>query len=427
MNDYNVAAVVPLDNDMPTVLAPAGSNQTEVFLQDGSQLTIQDIVDDPSTYDGCFVEDKAGTPVTSNSSQIVVANDHVYLVNKDKNFHLTPKFDLGRLDLVKRADELAKRIGEISHVTAAKTIVKTELTVVYGPSGSAKTATMIFDVVKNIASGVIRGEDVIYVNLDDSATGLAEKAKLLEATGVQMIREFDMDLIHTMTHRGLAKNKIVIIDTVKKIVDPQDKRAVAQMMKILKNFTHAGGSVVLIAHSNKHLGVDGSPVLEGVGDLKNDADCVVQVTRNKDVITLKNEKERSYVERLAIFKTAETKSYKELLNSFRQLSGEEAEKLYDQRRKEVFIEENERLVDSIKSEIGPASAQKTDLVRRVVDDTGLNRKAVIDVLDLLEGELWKVTKGSNGSKNYELINQPMVDVAQQVELANEEEPLPDYV
>jgi hypothetical protein len=198
-------------------------------------------------------------------------------------------------------------------------------------------------------------------------------------------------------------------------------------MKILKNFTHAGGSVVLIAHSNKHLGVDGSPVLEGVGDLKNDADCVVQVTRNKDVITLKNEKERSYVERLAIFKTTETKSYKELLNSFRQLSGEEAEKLYDQRCKEVFIEENERLVDSIKSEIGPVSSQKTDLVRRVVDDTGLNRKAVIDVLDLLEGELWKVTKGSNGSKNYELINQPMVDVAQQVELANEEEPLPDYV
>mgnify|MGYP006187672285 CR=1 FL=1 len=42
--------------------------------------------------------------------------------------------------------------------------------------------------------------------------------------------------------------------------------------------------MILITHANKNLGPDGFPVLEGVGDLRNDADCVVMVQRYKDII-----------------------------------------------------------------------------------------------------------------------------------------------
>jgi hypothetical protein len=396
----NVTECVPLNNGKETKAAPAAQLKMSVYLSDGSFVTLKEIVKNKKLYAGKMISEEKNTTSTNNNYKIVVNGENVYVVGPKKNVHLNPKFGLGSMDLTKNPSALKKALSKVSHPMKSKVVAMNELSVVYGPTGSAKTLVMLSDTILDKTN---RGkEDVVYVNLDDSATGLAEKAEILAELNIKMIKEFDLMMLYSMINENVAKGKVIIIDTVKKIVNLMDKAQVADLMKHLKNFTHAGGTVILIAHANKNLGPDGLPVLEGVGDLKNDADCVVRVQRHKDIITMSNEKNRSYVELEAIFQTSETKDYKSLMYSVKQLSGQEAIDLKLQREQECFKEDNCRLIETITEMIGLFPAQKTKLVKDLIEDTGLSRKAIVDILELLEDDLWDLEKGPNNSKNYSL-------------------------
>ena len=398
----NVTECVPLNNGKETKAAPAAQLKMSVYLSDGSFATLKEIVKNKKLYAGKMISEEKNTTSTNNNYKIVVNGENVYVVGPKKNVHLNPKFGLGSMDLTKNPSALKKAISSVSHPMKSKMVVMTELTVVFGPAGSGKTLGVLSDIRRSILDKTIMGEDVVYVNLDDSAIGLAEKAEILAELNIKMIKEFDLMMLYSMINENVAKDKVIIIDTVKKIVNLMDKAQVADLMKHLKNFTHAGGTVILIAHANKNLGPDGLPVLEGVGDLKNDADCVVRVQRHKDIITMSNEKNRSYVELEAIFQTSETKDYKSLMYSVKQLSGQEAIDLKLQREQECFKEDNCRLIETITEMIGLFPAQKTKLVKDLIEDTGLSRKAIVDILELLEDDLWDLEKGPNNSKNYSL-------------------------
>ena len=396
----NVTECVPLNNGKETKAAPAAQLKMSVYLSDGSFATLKEIVKNKKLYAGKMISEEKNTTSTNNNYKIVVNGENVYVVGPKKNVHLNPKFGLGSMDLTKNPSALKKALSKVSHPMKSKVVAMNELSVVYGPTGSAKTLVMLSDTILDKTN---RGkEDVVYVNLDDSAIGLAEKAEILAELNIKMIKEFDLMMLYSMINENVAKDKVIIIDTVKKIVNLMDKAQVADLMKHLKNFTHAGGTVILIAHANKNLGPDGLPVLEGVGDLKNDADCVVRVQRHKDIITMSNEKNRSYVELEAIFQTSETKDYKSLMYSVKQLSGQEAIDLKLQRMQECFKEDNCRLIETITEMIGLFPAQKTKLVKDLIEDTGLSRKAIVDILELLEDDLWDLEKGPNNSKNYSL-------------------------
>ena len=396
----NVTECVPLNNGKETKAAPGAQLKMSVYLSDGSFVTLKEIVKNKKLYAGKMISEEKNTTSTNNNYKIVVNGENVYVVGPKKNVHLNPKFGLGSMDLTKNPSALKKALSKVSHPMKSKVVAMNELSVVYGPTGSAKTLVMLSDTILDKTN---RGkEDVVYVNLDDSAIGLAEKAEILAELNIKMIKEFDLMMLYSMINENVAKDKVIIIDTVKKIVNLMDKAQVADLMKHLKNFTHAGGTVILIAHANKNLGPDGLPVLEGVGDLKNDADCVVRVQRHKDIITMSNEKNRSYVELEAIFQTSETKDYKSLMYSVKQLSGQEAIDLKLQREQECFKEDNCRLIETITEMIGLFPAQKTKLVKDLIEDTGLSRKAIVDILELLEDDLWDLEKGPNNSKNYSL-------------------------
>jgi hypothetical protein len=396
----NVTECVPLNNGKETKASSAAQLKMSVYLSDGSFATLKEIVKNKKLYAGKMISEEKNTTSTNNNYKIVVNGENVYVVGPKKNVHLNPKFGLGSMDLTKNPSALKKALSKVSHPMKSKVVAMNELSVVYGPTGSAKTLVMLSDTILDKTN---RGkEDVVYVNLDDSAIGLAEKAEILAELNIKMIKEFDLMMLYSMINENVAKDKVIIIDTVKKIVNLMDKAQVADLMKHLKNFTHAGGTVILIAHANKNLGPDGLPVLEGVGDLKNDADCVVRVQRHKDIITMSNEKNRSYVELEAIFQTSETKDYKSLMYSVKQLSGQEAIDLKLQREQECFKEDNCRLIETITEMIGLFPAQKTKLVKDLIEDTGLSRKAIVDILELLEDDLWDLEKGPNNSKNYSL-------------------------
>jgi hypothetical protein len=395
-----VTECVPLKNGKETKAVPAELLKTKVYLPDGNCVTLQEIVKNKKFYDGKTITKEKNTASRKDNYKIVVKDENVYLLGKEGNLHLNPKFGFGSMDLTKNPSALKKALSKVSHPMKSKVVAMTELSVVYGPTGSGKTLVILSDTILDKTN---RGkEDVVYVNLDDSAIGLAEKAEILAEPKIKMIKEFNIMMLYSMIDENVAKGKVIIIDTVKKIVNLMHKAQVADLMKHLKKFTHAGGTVILIAHANKHPGPDGLPVLEGVGDLKNDADCVVRVQRHKDIITMSNEKNRSYVELEAIFQTSETKDYKSLMYSVKQLSGQEAIDLKQQREQECFKEDNRRLIETVTEMIGIFPTQKTKLVKDLIDDTGLSRRFIVTTLELLEGDLWDLEKGPNNSKNYSL-------------------------
>ena len=403
MNDYKTLEAIPLQNGNSTYAVDANTKKMDLFFDDASYASVEEIVLNPQSYDGRHVADKPNKVINSSSPHIQVVGSNVYLVGKDRNVHLNPRFDLGSLDHTKNASALMKAVKGVEHVVSSKIVAKTELSIVYGAASSGKTLVVLNDLARHITNGAIKGEDVVYVNLDDSAVGLAEKANLLDRLNIKMISEFSLEMLDELVKHGQASGKNFVIDTVKKIVDTMSKSAVADLMKRFKRFTHAGGTVILIAHANKHPNKDGLPILEGVGDFKNDSDCVVRVVRHKDIITMTNEKNRSYVEEEATFQTAETKNYADLFNSVKQLSGQEADDLKQQREQECFKEDSQKLINAITEMIEDGLTQKTKLVNALIADTGHPRKHLVDVLDLLEGDLWEVEKGPNNSKNYSLI------------------------
>ena len=402
MYNYNVTECVPLSNGNPTIAAPADLLKKHVHLPDGNRVSLSDIVKNKVMYDGMAVTKGEQPDSPDDTYTVKVVNENVYILCKGQNIHLNPKFGFGSMDLTKNPSALKNAISSVSHAIKSKMAAMTELTVIYGPSGSGKTLATLSDIRRSILDGTIKGEDVVYVNLDDSAIGLSEKAEILAELNIKMIKEFDPMMLYRMIEENVAKGKVIIIDTTKKIVDLMKKKDVADLMKHFKNFTHAGGTGILIAHSNKNLGPDGLPILEGVGDLKNDADCVVRVQRYNDIITMFNEKNRSYVELHAIFQTADTKEYKILFHSIKQLGGQEAEDLKRQREQECFKDNNRRLIETISEMIGLFPVQKTQLVKDLIEDTGLSRKEIVTILELLEGDLWDLEKGPNNSKNYSL-------------------------
>ena len=423
MFKHNVTECVPLNNGKETKAAPAAKLEMPVYLPDGSCVTLQEIVKNKKFYDGKTISDEKNTTSTQNNYQIVVNGENVYVVGPKENLHLNPKFGFGNKDLTKNPSALKKALSSTSHPMKSKMVAMTELSVVYGSPGSGKTLVTLSDIRRSILDKTIKGEDVVYVNLDDSAIGLAEKAGILAGLKIKMIKEFDLMMLYSMIDENVAKGKVIVIDTVKKIVNLMDKAQVAYLMKKLKIFTHAGGTVILIAHANKNLGADGLPVLEGVGDLRNDADCVVRVQRYDDIITMSNDnKSRSYVEVEAIFQTAKTKDYKLLMHSIKQLSGQEAIDLKLQREQECFKKDNCRLIETITEMIGIFPAQKTKLVEDLVKDRGLRRIEIITILDLLEGDLWDLEKGPNNSKNYSLRTNVDPD-----KVENEEEDVKEYL
>jgi hypothetical protein len=399
----SVTECVPLNNGKETKAVPAANLKMSVYLADGSCVTLQEIVKNKKLYDGKTITEEKNSTSTQGNHKIVVKDENVYVLEAEANFHLNPNFGFGSMDLTKNPSALKSALSKVSHPMKSKMVAMTELSVVYGSPGSGKTLAILSDIRRSILDGTIRGVDVVYVNLDDSAIGLAEKAGILAGLKIKMIKEFDLMMLHSMIEENVAKGKVIVIDTVKKIANLMDKAQVADRMKQFKKFTHVGGTVILIAHSNKNLGPDGFPVLEGVGDLRNDADCVVMVQRHKDIITMSNDnKSRSYVELEAIFQTSETTDYKSLMYSMEQLSGPEAKDLKLQREQECFKESNSRLIDTITEMIGLFPVQKTKLVDDLVKDTGLSRRFIVTTLELLEGDLWDLEKGLHNSKSYSL-------------------------
>ncbi|MEI6746846.1 MAG: hypothetical protein WCL34_12860, partial [Methylococcaceae bacterium] len=180
-----------------------------------------------------------------------------------------------------------------------------QLTTIYAKPNAGKTLTTLYMLKESIKAGRIKGEDVFYVNADDSGNGLTTKGAIAVQYGFGMLapgyENFKSEDFVNKLKKSIiddtARGKIIILDTLKKFTDLMHKTKGSEFMKVAREFTLKGGTIIMLAHANKNRGMDGKIVAGGTSDVGDDADCVylldeVSKTATTKTVLFENVKRR---------------------------------------------------------------------------------------------------------------------------------------
>lgn len=301
-----------------------------------------------------------------------------------------------------------------------------QLTAIYAKPNAGKTLTTIYMLTESIKAGRIKGEDVFYINADDSGNGLTAKLEIAVKYGFGMVspgyENFNSDDLVNKLKRSIvddtARGKIIVLDTLKKFTDLMHKTKGSEFMKVAREFTLKGGTMIMLAHANKNRGADGKIVAGGTSDIGDDCDCVylldeVSKTETTKTVLFDNVKKRgNNVQELSFSYAMSSKNYGELLDSVQALDFETTEKtkkdfiVNSQREKDVVV------IEAIIDGISQGEQKVADLRKFAMnkDNYGISRRKFDDVLDRYTGEklsnssLWRVQVGERNSKIYYLLS-----------------------
>lgn len=289
------------------------------------------------------------------------------------------------------------------------------------PPNSGKTLFAIGLLADAIIRKAIEPERTFYLNMDDSMSGVAEKVKILQDYDVHVLAEGYRDftsgkvygLLDAMIADKSARGAFVIVDTLKKVVDPMDKKKTVEFMKLARRFSLAGGSILLLAHTNKQRNSAGKLILAGVADLQDDCDTAYlldrQVKDNVQQIVFDNVKRRGGGAARSVYTCsgAADISYVDRLMSMR-YAGCDPE--FDE-----TVPDEKVSVDGIAEAIALAirhgTVKKMAIVNLIRLATKASRRDVLEVLEKYTGSdpvvhLWDYTVRAAGANVYELHRTP---------------------
>jgi len=335
------------------------------------------------------------------------------------------RFDLAQFALNGQSKRLEEQMLEDKFVLGRLAILG-QLTDLYAKPNSGKTLMVIWLLIQAIKSGQIDAEDVFYINADDNFRGLVFKLKLAEQYGYMQLapgfNDFKSDLflryLQKMIEEQSARGKVVILDTLKKFTDVMDKKVATGFGKVAREFVSSGGTIIMLAHTNKHRDADGQLVFSGTSDVVDDADCVYMLDvidgagdSERRTVVFKNIKARGDVDSTATYSysTAKGQSYSDLLESVMAVSGEQAEEARMLGEVAGRLQENSEVIEEIIAAIDSGVTLKTELVNAVKDTGVCSAAKVRKVLnqhtgtDYLLGHRWNVKKGDKNAMAYQLL------------------------
>jgi hypothetical protein len=273
-----------------------------------------------------------------------------------------------------------------------------EATVWFGKYGLGKTLFFLHLLMEAVTNGRIRAGDVYYINADDSAQGLAQKVRLCEEYGIHVLspghKGFRANmLMEKMTELILAdqaRGAFVILDTLKKYVDPMSKTATRGFTEVVREFVLRGGTVLALAHTNKRLGPDGKPVPEGTADILNDFDCAYLLDHggevkgtNEKVVVFTREKSRGPTALTATYAYDPDPhlSYTERLCTIREVSDD-----HDCAAAPISEEEAD-IIEAIEMCIMHGPVTKMDIARTTAKSLRhVSARAALNVLEKFTGD-----------------------------------------
>ena len=294
-------------------------------------------------------------------------------------------------------------------------------TVFYAAPNSGKTLLTQWLLREAIADGMVRGEDVFYINVDDTAKAGAEKAQMAKEFGYNMllssVKGFKardlLGIIEGMIATGEASGKVLILDTLKKFTDLMDKRLSSDFGNTARNFVAAGGTLICLAHVNKHK-VDGSSVYAGTSDIRDDADGVFVIESvgsfnnglgsQTHTVEFRCSKSRGDVAQSVSFQyTKKGNGYRAMFDSIKRVNPDAARM---QVEVETRRERDSEVIELIHAAFENGMSTKGEIVNFVMTTSDTSRRGVMCVLDAYEGQLWDIERGLYNRYHYTLKKAP---------------------
>jgi hypothetical protein len=303
-----------------------------------------------------------------------------------------------------------------------------QATVFFAQYNVGKTLMVMFFIIQAIREGAVKGEDVFYINADDTYKGLVYKLKIAEKWGFHQLapgygpkgQEFKADrlpaYLNMMIQAGTAPGKVVILDTVKKFSDLMSKEKSSKFNEHVRQFVAKGGTVIMLAHVNKHRDENKKVVYEGTSDLVSDCDCAYTVDIVSEDIdgfrTIKFEhlKSRGDVATEAYYKYDATADlhYFDRLESVMAIDDDERQRAEYQRAMEIKLQKNRLAVDAIMDCIREGITSKTELIKTAAKNSGIPKKKITQALtdhtgpDTSKNQFWFIEIGEHNVNNYRL-------------------------
>jgi hypothetical protein len=326
-----------------------------------------------------------------------------------------------RFSLTGKLEEIEKNVANSVYVLNGIALLG-ETTVIYAPPNSGKTLITLALLADGIKKGRIDPDQVYYLNMDDSARGLAEKATIAEEFGFHMvaqrylgftIEQFE-DLIIECLEQKCARGMIVILDTLKKFADLMSKTESSQFGSLCREFAQQGGTIIALAHTNKNRSANGTLVPGGTSDVIDDVDCSYVIdtlpsdSSGTAIVEFANIKCRGIVtEKMKIryARSSTTISYRDMFDSVETLDEETAAKIEVKAQRQL----DEQIIAVISFALSEKAKNKGELIKAAVQDTGESRGRVIEVIERYTGtnpkqHIWQLSKQARGAHVFRLLN-----------------------
>jgi len=262
-------------------------------------------------------------------------------------------------------------------------IALSHLSVWSAPGNGGKTSLAKF------AAGELAGDQftVLFFQEDASAGDLPALHEHAKTHGYRMLNSIlagssPEDQVKTL--RDLSRSDtdlsgfVMFFDTLKKYTDLMSKGGTRTFFQLMRALTQRGATVVLLGHTNKHRGMDGRLMFEGVGDVRNDVDELLYIeATDKDpsgmvTLTIRPDKVRCAIKEATFVLDTKCMAVRPLGHVVDVGAIVEAGRRRHQ---------DAPLIDAIDACLKQGGIPRTDLIKRVTRDTAETRNHVIQVLD----------------------------------------------
>lgn len=295
-------------------------------------------------------------------------------------------------------------------------------TVFCAPPNAGKTLITLSLIIDAIEGRRIAAENVIYVNADDTTSGIADKVRILDEYGGHMLGEgyngFQAKMLTGALEQMIAQDKakgcLVILDTFKKFSQLMSKQQTSEFTNVVRRFVLKGGTLLCLSHTNKSPGADGKNVFAGVSDIIDDLDCayVIDVTaKGADRIAVfTNRKRRGDVPDIAAYAYSADPalSYTERLLTVQQTDTPEGS---GEAPKDIEVSDQEVLYALAMFIHHGNGIGKMELVRATAQKANTSKMRALKLLERFTGDdpkahRWNYSVGARGVHAYHLLGEP---------------------
>ena len=300
-----------------------------------------------------------------------------------------------------------------------------QATTIYAKPNTGKTLLVLWMLIESIKANRISGENVYYINADDDYKGLVYKTSLAEKHDFQMLAPghngFEsvalQGYMRQMIDDETASGTVIILDTLKKFTDLMDKKKGSAFMDRAREYVSNGGTLIMLAHTNKNRDADGKAVFSGTSDVVDDCDCVyildeVAKTNTTKQVLFENIKCRGDVasELAFSYSVEEGKHYQYRLESVETADKNATAKAKEEKIAADARAKDQEVIDAITEAIEQGITQKTPLIMAAHDCSGISKRRLTAVLtrykgtDFSKGDLWREEVGGKNTKTYHLLS-----------------------